>query len=183
MRAVSSLRAVSVVLGLLALGGTAAQAAEPKVELGASVIGATIGLDDDNKVKSIGVPSGGFGVVNPGVYAALFVAPRVAIEPQLGFIWVSNDGSSEHILNFVAQGDVFLGDTAKSAPYVFGAVGVLDVSGSSRTPKSVAGGVGYRALAGERLTLRLDGRVTHFTEEGGNALSFGLSIGGLFGAR
>ncbi len=30
---------------------------------------------------------------------------------------------------------------------------------------------------------RMDGRVTHFTDAGGNALAFTVSIGGLFGQR
>jgi hypothetical protein len=44
----------------------------------------------------------------------------------------------------------------------------------------VAGGVGYRALAGDRLTFRFDTRFTHLTDGAGNILALSITIGGVF---
>ena len=71
--------------------------------------------------------------------------------------------------------------TTRSSPYVFGAVGFLDASGSETNPKTYAGGAGYRFAITNSLAFRVDGRYVHFTEEGGNAFMFGVSIGGVFG--
>jgi hypothetical protein len=45
----------------------------------------------------------------------------------------------------------------------------------------VTAGAGYRIPVGDRLTFRFDGRYIHFTDGGGNAVAFALSIGGVFG--
>lgn len=156
--------------------------ADPKVEIGASLAGATLGLEE-NDATTFGVPSSELGIVNPGVYVSIFAGSQFAIEPQIGLIWVSSGGESDHLLNFAAQADYFMRGSAQSSPYVFGAIGVIDVSGSDTTPKSVSGGAGYRTALGDRLALRVDGRFTHLSDDGGNSLSFTLSIGGLFGQR
>ena len=157
-----------------------ALAADPKAEIGASLATATFGLGHNNDGSTFGIPSGGFGILQPGVYASFFIGPYVAIEPQVGLIWASISGHSEHIVNFVGQVDYFVTGADSNSAYIFGAAGVIDVSGSSTTPKSVGGGVGYRIVAGDRLTFRIDGRFAHLTEGGGNTLSFGLTIGGVF---
>ena len=58
---------------------------------------------------------------------------------------------------------------------------MVDVSDSNTTPKTIGGGAGYRIPLGNRLGFRFDGRYTHFTDNGGNALGFTLSIAGVFG--
>ena len=57
--------------------------AQPSAEIGASLMSATFGLDDEG-VTTFGVPSGGFGILNPGVYASFFIGNYLAVEPQLG---------------------------------------------------------------------------------------------------
>jgi hypothetical protein len=156
--------------------------AQSAVEIGTTLMGVTIGTGD-NDVKVFGVPSSSFGLLNPSVYASIFLGTRLAIEPQVGLIWAKSDGESMHIVHFAGQLDYFILGTEAASPYVFGSVGVVDVSQSDTTPKAVGGGAGYRMRVGDRLTFRIDGRVTHFTESGGNAVAFGLSIGGLLGQR
>ena len=158
------------------------RAAESALEIGTTLMGVTVGTGD-NDVKVLGVPSSTFGVLNPSVYASIFLGTRLAIEPQVGLIWAKTGGDSMHILHAAGQIDYFVLGTEAASPYVFGTVGVVDVSGSDTTPKAVGGGAGYRMRVGDRLTFRVDGRVTHFTENGGNAVAFGLSIGGLLGQR
>ncbi len=176
---------VVLFLGAAFIGTSSLAQAQPRAEIGASLVSATVDLDEDG-VSTIGVPSGGFGLVNPGVFASFFLTNHVAIEPQLGFIWVSNDGDSEHILNFAGQVDYFIRGTREASPYVFGSAGVVNISDSDYTPKSYGFGGGYRIPVGDRLTFRVDGRYTRFTSEFGDdddMLAFTLSIGGIFGGR
>jgi hypothetical protein len=174
--------AACTAIGLLTLHTPVARAAEPKVEVGGSLASATVSLETGGGT-TFGIPSGGFGIINPGVYASLFVAPKIAVEPQLGLIWVSSDGHSEHIVNFAGQVDYFVNGNGQTGPFVFGSAGVVDVSGSGTTPKSLSVGGGLRAVPGDGIVLRADARFTHITDNGGNMLSFTLSIGGLFGQR
>lgn len=154
--------------------------AQPRVEVGGSLASLMVGLDDDEDVTVLGIPSAGFGLLNPGVYGSFFLGDKAAIEPQIGLIWVSSDGESMHALTAAAQFDLFFNGTARTSPYVFAGGGIIDMSDTTETPKSVTAGAGLRIPAGDRLVFRLDGRYIHYTNEGGNALAFGLSIGGLF---
>jgi hypothetical protein len=167
---------------LIAVSVAPARAADPTLEIGASLVTATVGQGKDSG-SVFGVPSGGFGGINPGVYASIFVNKRVAIEPQLGFVWVTGQGHSAHVLNFGGQLNLFLREADGDSPYVFGGAGLIDTSDGSITPKFASVGGGYRIRAGGRLTFRLDGRFAHYTDGVGNTLIFGLSIGGLLGKQ
>jgi len=169
-----------LVVGTMLMPASTARAADATAEIGTTLMGVTFGTGD-NDVKVFGVPSSSFGLLNPAVYASIFLGSRLAIEPQAGLIWASSEGESMHLLSVAGQFDYFILGTETASPYVFGTVGLVDVSDSDTTPKTVGGGAGYRMRVGDRLTFRIDGRVTHFTESGGNAVTFGLSIGGLFG--
>lgn len=177
-----TLRTRNPLLGVVfvALTAATAHAQRPTAELGASLAGVTIGLGD-NRGSTFGIPSSGFGILSPGVYVSIFAGPNVAVEPQIGFLWASSGGHSEHLLNFVGQVDYFFSGTDVSSPYVFGAAGVINTSGSGPSPKSVSAGLGYRAPVGGRLAFRVDGRWAHLTDGGGNSVVFTVSIGGLFG--
>jgi opacity protein-like surface antigen len=168
--------AAALVIGV----APAAVAADPKVEIGTTMSTVTVGLGD-NEGTIVGIPAGGFGLMNSGVYASIFVGPFVAVEPQVGLVWVSSDGDSHHLANVTGQVDFFPMGSARSSPYVFGAVGILDTSDSDTNPKTYAAGAGYRFAITDSLAFRVDGRYVHFTEGGGNAVMFGVSIGGVFG--
>jgi hypothetical protein len=169
-------------VGVMLVVTPAARAQGSTVEIGTTLMGVTIGTGNDD-VKVFGVPSSSFGLLNPAVYASIFLGSWLAVEPQIGLIWASTGGDSMHLLHFAGQFDYFVLGTEKASPYVFGTVGILDVSGESTNPKAAGGGAGYRMRAGDRLTFRVDGRVTHFTEGEGNSVAFAVSIGGLFGHR
>jgi hypothetical protein len=155
--------------------------AQDRAEVGVSLASAVIGLGD-NDFKSFGVPAGGFGVFSPGLYATFFLTPKIAVEPQVGLNVISSGGSTETIANLGAQVDYFLKGTDVSSLYVFGGAGVISITDADSTT-TLAGGAGYRIRAGERLTMRADGRLTHYSDGGGNVLSFNVSIGGLFGRK
>jgi len=177
MRRKTVLAAACVSALLIAAPVTAAE-----VEIGSSLASGMIGLGD-NDFSTFGIPSSGFGVISPGVYAAFYATPNVALEPQVGLIVASSGGSSEHVLNVAGQLDYFLKPSGEPAPFVFAFAGLLDSSGSGVTPKTVGAGAGYRVPVGDRLAFRFDGRYTHYTEQGGNSLTFTLSIGGVLGQR
>jgi hypothetical protein len=153
---------------------------EAKIEVGASLANLTIGLGD-NDFTTFGVPSSFFGLLSPGVYASFFAAPKISIDARVGLIVISGGGDTDHLLNVGGQVNYFTRGTGVSSPYVFGEVGLLDVSDDSTV--TFGGGGGYRFVLGDRLTLRADGRLTHYSDGGGNSLSFTLSLGGLFGKK
>ena len=159
---------------------TAAPAQAQRFEVGTSLAGANIGLGDVD-LSTVGVPTAGFNLLSPMLYASFFVGSRFAVEPQVGLVWATQSGESSHFLSVAGQADYFLKGTRASSPYVFGTVGVLDVSDSDTNPASVGVGGGYRMVAGGRLCFRFDGRYVHFTKERGNVLGLAVSIGGLFG--
>ncbi len=168
-------------VAVLASTASVARAQESKVEIGASMASAVIGLGD-NDFKTFGVPAGGLGLFNPGLYASLFVTPKIAIEPQVGLQVISAGGDTETLMNLNAQVDYFLKSADVNSLYVFGAVGLATATDVDSTT-NFGGGVGYRIRAGDRLAMRADGRLTHHSDGGGNILSFSLSIGGLFGKK
>lgn len=169
-----------VVGAALVMTASAARAQNRTFEVGASLASLNVGFGQAD-VTTFGVPSGGFGLVNPGLYVSVFLQPRMAVEPQIGLIVASSQDESVHLLNMAGQVNYYLAETSGDAPYVFGSLGVISVSGDASNHASFGGGAGYRLMVGGRLVFRFDGRLTHFTGGGGNMLAFTVSIGGLFG--
>lgn len=93
---VHSLRALGFAAMLVVTTGSVATGQE--TEIGASLASLTIGTGDNN-TNTFGIPTGGFGILSPSVYASIFVHPQMSVEPQLGLMWVSDSGESFHILN------------------------------------------------------------------------------------
>ncbi len=171
---------MAVVLALLCAPAARAQSA--RVELGTTLTSLAVGFNNGNTTTWFSIPSPISGFFNPGVYVSLFLSPRIAVEPQLNVNIVSVSGHTMHSLGFSGQVDYFVNGTRRSSPYLFGEVGVI-AAGMSVTPASLGGGLGYRVALGDRLAIRLDGRFTHLTDNIGNAVSFSVSLGGLFGRR
>ncbi|HEY7502428.1 MAG TPA: outer membrane beta-barrel protein [Vicinamibacterales bacterium] len=181
MKVCRSLRIPLIAGAVMMLTVSSARAQDPKVEIGASLASLNFGFGEDNEVTTFGVPSGGFGFQNPGVFVSLFVGPKVAIEPQIGLFVASQSGDTFHTVAVSGQVDYFLKGAQENSPYVFGSVGTIHASGSEENPVSAGFGAGYRIRVGNTLTFRFDGRYTHISDEGGNVVSFGVSIGGLLG--
>jgi hypothetical protein len=175
----------TAILVAIACLPASAFAQTPRVELGASLANAIIGIDDDDTGTVFGVPSGGFGLMNPGVYGSFFVLPRLALEPQIGLVVASFGGETSHLVNVAGQVNYFFSDTSRAAMYVLGSAGVFDASGGGTNPKTVSAGVGYRMPVGQNLSFRLDGRYARFIidDDGSNTLAFTFSIGGILGTR
>ena len=169
---------VSLLVGILSIGAVSAAHADT-IELGTTMAGVTFASEG----TTVGVPSSGFGFSTPGVFASFFVTPHVSLEPQATFVVVSSSGDSYHAVHGAGQGNYFLSGPDRSSPYLFGTGGIIHVSGSDISPKLIGAGAGYRVRVGDRLTFRFDGRALHMTDEGGNMLTLGVSIGGLFGRR
>lgn len=181
MTFIQTLKSVGVATSLVLLLAAPAQAQVSSVELGTSLANVTFALEDEG-ATILGVPFGGFGILNPGLYASIFFGDRFAIEPQLGLVLISSDlTDTQHVINFNAQVDYFLRGNAANSPYVFGGVGLVHVNDADTTPTSLSAGAGYRLALGDRLTMRFDGRYTHFTDANGNILAFTVSLGGMFG--
>jgi hypothetical protein len=174
----------AVIVGALIGVGTPSAHAQPRVEVGSSLVSTIMVLDED--VYSVGVPVGG-GLLSHGAYLSLFLGSRFAVEPQSGFVWTSLDGDSNHLLAAAGQFSYFALGTDRRSPYLFGTVGIANVSGEDYSPKSFGGGAGYRIPVGDRLVFRIDGRYAHYTgefaDESFDAVSLAVSIGGVLGQR
>ena len=106
-----------------------------RFEVGASLLNLMVVIpDQEDKGVFFGVPSGGVGLLSPSVYAAVFVAPRFAIEPQVGLLVISSGGRTSHVANIAGQVDYFVNGAAVTSSYVFGAV--LDMVSNSDTAQA-----------------------------------------------
>jgi hypothetical protein len=175
----SNILRVAILIGL-SFGIAAPAMAQTPVEAGTSVAGLTVGFGD-NDLRTFGVPSSSAGLLSPSVYASIFASSNISIEPQLGLLIVSSGQETSHVFNLTGQVNYFTDGRDESSPYLFAALGIVDVSNTGTTPKTIAGGVGYRKFLGDRLVLRGDARLEHFSDNGGTALVMTLSFGGVFG--
>ena len=181
MKRIAMVRVLLVAAALTFAVAQPARAQDRGVEIGTSLASLMVGFGDGGTGTILGIPSGGFGILSPSLYASIFVAPKISIEPQVGLIVISSDGETAHLASVAGQVNYFLRGTRESSPYVFGSVGFFSATGAESNPTSVSGGAGYRMALGDRLTMRADGRITHFTEGGGNAFALTISLGGVFG--
>jgi len=167
---------------LLVLPRSSAGADGPAIELGTSLVHLSAGLGDRDGT-TLGIPSTtGYGYGGPGVFVSIFVSPTLSVEPQLQLVRTSSGGRSAHLFTLGGQLNYFVDGTSRPSAYLFGVLGVSDTSGGGN-PANIGAGVGYRVPIGGRLTFRLDARVEHLTDDAGNRVGMGISIGGLFGER
>lgn len=179
--------AKELLIGMLAstliLAGASTAQAQVKMEVGASLMGLSFGLGDED-LTMFAAGSGVFGTLTPGVYTSFFLGDRVGLGPQVSFVAASfGDGDSFHALNLAAQFDYFFNGISKPSAYLLASAGLLDVSDADYTPKVFGFGGGYRIPVGDRLAFRFDGRYAHYTGEfeGTDALIFTVTLGGRFG--
>lgn len=185
----TSFHPIRVVAGAVVLAGVTALPAwgqtGPRVELGAPLVNVSMQfVKDQDTITTLGVGSTfTFLGMSPGVFASFFVGSRLGVGPHVGLILVSSGNDSDHLLNVGGQVDFFLKPISQRSVYLLGAVGVLDMSDEDTTPKLLSAGVGYRVPIGDTLAVRVDGRFTRviLKDEGSNAVTFTVSLGGLFG--
>jgi hypothetical protein len=183
MRTKSALIAAAIIAVTLTTATASAAQGLPRIELGSSLVNLLLvkPASGGRTETLFGVPSGTFGIGEPGVYATLFANEYVGIEPQLTLFVASGAGGTNHMVNFAGQIDYFTKGIRESSPFVFASIGIVDISGSSTHPKMIGVGLGYRAVMGGRLAVRFDGRYSHVTDNAGNMVGLTASIGGLFG--
>ncbi len=144
-----------------ALGdGARAQQALP-VEIGTQAAGIIWASQGGHTTTLVAIPGGGV-LLQPTLYAALFVSPVIALEPAVSYEHISSEGSSSWAAaGLIRLGGYFSG-ARQNSPFLFGELGVRG-TGTDSHSESHAGfglGGGYRWLvADRRLALRLEGRV------------------------
>jgi hypothetical protein len=154
-----------------------------QVEVGASLFDFSVlkASGSDSSLKVTGVPSNSFGFT-PGIYVAIPVASKLAVEGNLGFTLVSADGDTQHFVVFGGQVDFLFAGDKKSSFYAFGGGGMIN--NGDESDGTVSAGAGYRMVHAERVTVRFFGRYTYiFQGDGVNAFDFGVTIGGIFGKK
>ena len=159
----------------------AAQTEKPRPEIG--VRGGWMQISEksdfgDNKYSMLALPTGVFGSAG-GMHATFFVAPRVALEPQLGLMRLSEDGDSFMLTALALQPMFFLGADATKAPYVFAQVATLRESEAdeSDSRNAFGGGVGYRKVHRESLAMRYELRFRRWSDEFSKINEIGVLIG------
>lgn len=133
-----------------------------------------------NGATFVGAPSSTMGVINPSLFASFRVHPNLAIEPQIGFMYLNDSGSSDHVVNYGGQFDYFVLGHKQASPYIFAAGSLIHIADADQLGKQYGGGIGYRFPLHQRLSFRIDGRYMH-VHDGGNQVNVGLSIGGVLG--
>jgi len=116
-------RALLVAAALVIAVATPARAQVTGIEVGTSLISLMVNWGDHSQTTTFGIPSGGFGIVNPGVYVSVFAGSHIAIEPQIGLVFISTGGHSAHTLNVAGRLDYFLKGSGESSPFVKAAPG------------------------------------------------------------
>lgn len=176
--ALAALAAIILAPGALHAG----EAENRNAEVGVGIVGLSVYSQEGETITVLGAPNGT--VFTPAaVYASFFVTPRLALEPQLGVVYVSGDDESFHIATFAGQVGYFFKGKERPSPYVFGRGSFTNAGGAgdSDTSSSFGGGLGYRFPLGGRALLRLEGRFDHRLEgdfdSGANTFSVSLSLG------
>ena len=170
---------VRFILALVVLTAFAAPAMA-QVEVGANLFSLSVlKATGSESTTFVGVPSSSFGFT-PGVYVAVPLASKLAVEGNFGLLMISSGGDTEHFASFGGQLDFLFSGDKKSSFYVFGGGG--GINGAGESAGTLSAGAGYRMLHGERVTMRFFGRYTYIAQdEGANMFDFGVTIGGIFG--
>src|SRR4030095_6897268 len=123
-----------------------------QVEVGASLFSVSVLTPTgSDSTTFVGAPSSSFGFT-PGVYVAVPITSKLAVEGNVGFILFSSGGDSEHFAAFGGQVDYLFAGDKKSSFYAFGGAGGINGAGASAG--TVSAGAGYRMLHAERVTVR-----------------------------
>ncbi|HSK17859.1 MAG TPA: hypothetical protein VK912_01865 [Longimicrobiales bacterium] len=183
MRRITQLCTLAV--SVLAISAVAAEtlsaqaSANPRPEIGFRG-GLTVYSEDGSSTSVLSFPGGGIFFMSSTVHAMMFVRPTLALEPQVGFLRVGNDGGSSGLFTGAMQIDQFFGDP--SAGSVFGLLNVGFTtgfgSGSNDSIYAAGGGVGYRTIVSETLGVRVEGRYRRlFGDEGSGLNEFSVLVG------
>ena len=142
--------------------------------------GLSVYSEGGNSTSVLSFPGSSMLFMSSTVHAMMFVRPTLALEPQVGFIRVGNEGGSSGIFTGAFQIDQFFGDP--DAGSVFGLLNVGFSTGfGSGTNDSIyaaGGGAGYRTIVSETLGVRVEGRYRRlFGDEGSGLNEFSVLVG------
>ncbi len=162
------------------LAGPAVASAQARMplELGTQT-GFTFLHTDGVTTTLFGFPGGG-AEGTPPIYLAVFLSPRLSLEPQLSFTHSTvhshiGDLETTNSVNTFASVLRLAGylEDPRSSPYLFADLGLLAATDAD-THVAPGFGIGYRKVVGRYLVLRPEGRFRTWTD-GPN--EFGLTLG------
>lgn len=150
--------AVGVLLASSQLAG-AQDKEDRKGEIGVGLAGFSVISQGDDTTTVVGVPNGGL-FSTPAVYGSFFVTPKLALEPQLGLLYLSGGEGSAHSATLTGQANYFFKGRQTPSPYLLGRGSLVNAGGGgdSETRFSFGAGLGYRVPVGDRAVLRFEGR-------------------------
>lgn len=175
--------AVSLAAALPA-GPARAQSTEVGFLSGLSVFTA----EGRDALTSFSAPGSGFVLPTGGLYATFFPTPRLAVEPQVGFLVLSSGGNTEWLGSFGGQVAYHTRGGARSSPYFGGnASWVRDIDEDDNF--TLGGVVGYRFVLPPGLGLRVEAGYRRWFTGGDdgfdpvdfNQFTVSVGVGGLVG--
>lgn len=173
--------ALVLAVGATVLAVGAARAQGGPVEIGTQAIGIVRLSQGDFSATHIALPGGEVESL-PTLYAAIFVSPRLALEPAVAYQNLSAEGSSSWLAAATLRLGGYFQGARQDSPFLFGELGILGADHSdSHAGFGVGGGYRWLTLNG-RLALRLEGRARRWTTdpdltELGIALAGGIVVG------
>ena len=175
----------ALVLGLLFVA--APLAAQGRVEIGTQA-GFTYRSSDELQGEStqelVGIPGGGI-LGRPTIWATIFVARRIALEPHFSYQFVRDADLDENVgtLGISLRGAWYAGDPRRPTFYAF-ADGSLDRSREiqsgddpSDTDFGVGGGAGYHWPIGDRLGVRTQALYRYWVDDRRNEIALTVGLG------
>lgn len=148
-------------------------------EIGTS-LGLTIQSAGGNTLTHFGIPGQGI-LGQPTIYASIFTRGGLLVEPQVAFNLLSSGGSTVTTVGIAGDlGYLFNGPDASSG-YLAGGATLQAVSGGGSSDSEFALGarVGYRAVVGSGLAVRVEGGYRRWLDAELNEFRIGLGIGGV----
>ncbi len=173
-------------LGVLALFA-APLAAQGRVEIGTQA-GFTYRSADETQgeptFQEFAVPGGGL-LGRPTIWATIFVARRLALEPHFSYQFVRNEDLDDNVgtLGVSARGVWYAGDPRSPSFYAFGDAS-LDRSrqlqtgaDESDTDFGLGGGAGYHWPLGDHFGLRAQGLYRYWIDDRRNEIAVTVGFG------
>lgn len=160
----------------------AAAQGRPIVEIGTN-LGFTI-QSAGGTLTHFGIPGEGI-LGQPTIYASIFGASKLFVEPQVALNVISGGGTTASTIGFSGQvGYLVAGPDANSA-FVTGdaTLQAVSVGGVTDSEFAIGGRVGYRAVVGSGFALRVEAGYRRWLDSQLNELRLGLGIGGVVRAQ
>jgi len=171
------MRKAALILAMSAfVAQTTAAQDRPGVELG-TTLGATLSIPEEgDAILFIGVPGAGTLLSFPNLYLTLFPSPSFMVEPQVYFLFESDD--SDIIFSGMMQLGYLFSPQRSGSLFAAAHGGFYTITDGVDTG-ALGASFGYRTLLGEGAALRVEGRYRRWLCENCklNDVSLVLGIG------